>query len=969
MAKQERNNAGRISLSKFQAALLLIGFLVAILFVGLLAGLLKSPSCPLHPQTSPKPDTRKVGPVKATQDTHRGKTETVIKQHKEAGIWTNHRLPRNLVPVHYDLVLYPDFYNGSDQFYGNVSIQINVTGADASCVLIHIKDLRIIRSRIRRLTEATDDGTTKKDWIPVGRNFSYPHNEYWVMETSRTIPAGAVIRVDLQFQGSLTNGLAGLYRSRYFDSTTGEVRYLATSKFQPTDARKAFPCLDEPGFKSTFNVTLIHRPNFTALSNMPQESTTNSVNGLVATRFQKSVPMVTYLACFIVCDFAYKESQTTNGIPLRVFAVRDMIDQADFALNITGRILELYEQTFGLPYPLPKLDQIAIPDFVSGAMEHWGLITYRETMLLYNEREASVSNKQRVAIVIAHELAHMWFGNLVTMNWWNDLWLNEGFASYVEYIGVDHVQPDWNMKAQFLTEDMQLVMSQDATLSSHPIVVPVEHPDQITEVFDIISYSKGASVLRMLESVLGMENFKKGLQMYMKKYQYSIAVTSDLWNCLSQVDGAPDVNAVMKTWTEQMGFPVVDVIVTGSGVRLTQSRFLIDPTANKTQPPSDFNYIWQIPLKWIDSVGHSGLLWLKEKQATLSLTQDSRNGSDWIKFNANGSSYVRVNYMESHWKHLAEVLQKNPKAMSTSDRSNLLDDAFSLAKAGHINYSIPLELIKYMEKETEFVPWKTVEVNTAYIREMLQYSTHFGKWKRYISSLLKPVLRQIGLGTGGTHNEQLMRISVFSMACVLGNQECLDNVTHVFRAWIHDGQYIVPSLRGVVYRYGMRTAGNEWEWDRLWEHYVNTTTPQEKNRLLLGLAQAREAWLLNRLLVNAMDDQKIRSQDFFSAISYMTTNPLGRSLVWDWARVNWPKLVDRFNLNNRYLGRMIPGIVHFFNTPFQLQEVESFFSRHPIAGAGERGRSQALDQIRANIAWMDRNIADIGHWLDNQDLA
>lgn len=947
-----KDEGDEIRLTKRRFFVLILVFVLSVVVVGLLAGLLRRTSGPACCSLfNPSP-----APADAVSDEER-RTRTPTQEE----IWRNHRLPDYVLPDHYDLSLYPDFYDGAAEFYGNVSVRLNVT-KDTDCVLVHIKALTVLRSGVRRFS-ADHEGESSQ--LEIRRNFSYTANEFWVIELRRELKAGSVVWVDMQFKGSLKNGINGLYKSRYVDSRTGTEKYLTTSKFQPTDARKAFPCLDEPGFKSTFNVTIVHRTNFTALSNMPEEATFDFGKDLKATRFEKSVPMVTYLVCFIVCDFDYRENATRRGIPLRVFATPDKIDQVGYALNSAVRILEVYEETYGLPFPLPKLDQIAIPDFGSGAMEHWGLITYRESSLLYDEREASVFNKQRVAVVVAHELAHMWFGNLVTMKWWDDLWLNEGFASYVEYLGVSHIHPDWDMDSQFLIEDMQPVMTIDSVISSHPIVVPVNHPDQISEAFDSISYSKGASILRMLQTFLGAENFKKGLQMYMKRYQYKITVTSDLWSCLSQVDGAPDVESVMNTWTMQMGFPVVSAVSVAGRIRLSQERFLLDPSSDKTQPPSEFKYIWKIPITWTSSSGRSGLVWLNDKRVIFDFKQIPANASQWIKFNVNGSSYVRMKYEESQWKTFSDALLVDHRVFSTSDRSNLIDDAFSLARAGQMSYGVVLNLVRYLSNETDYTPWKTLDVHATYIREMLQFTSFYEMWERFIRDLVSPVFRRTGIEQSGSHTQRMLRNIIVKIACISADRECLTNVTRTFRSWLKDGQYVSPDIRGIVYKYGMQEIGHEKEWNVLWHNYLTSKIPQEKNTLLIGLTQARPAWLLHRLLVYAWDETKIRSQDFFTVVSLLNASPLGRAIAWDWTRSNWSKLESRFSISNRYLGRMIPGIVSHFNTPFQLQEVEGFFARYPSAGAGERGRKQALDKIRANIAWMDRNVQDIGDWLEN----
>lgn len=386
-------------------------------------------------------------------------------------------------------------------------------------------------------------------------------------------------------------------------------RKIATSKFEPTFARQAFPCFDEPQLKATYTVSLVH-PNtnsYRALSNMDVDDTlANEPNaGLSTTVFNPSVPMSTYLVAFIVSDFQYEEIQITpnngNPFPLRVYATPIQMSNVRFARETAAKVIMHYIDYFNIPYPLPKLDMAAIPDFVSGAMETWGLVTYRETSILYNKETSSTANKQRVAEVIAHELAHMWFGNLVTMKWWNELWLNEGFASYIEYKGVHSAYPEWGIMEQFTIDNLHGVLTLDATIGSHPIVVKVETPNQITEIFDTITYSKGASVIRMLEDFVGEDVFKAGVTAYLKKLQYGNGVSEDLMEELDALfkdptDPTVTVSLVMDTFTKQKGFPVITVEIVGGQFHLSQARFLADPEATETEE-SEFGYVFLVTLR------------------------------------------------------------------------------------------------------------------------------------------------------------------------------------------------------------------------------------------------------------------------------------------------------------------------------------------------------------------------------------
>ncbi|XP_071953572.1 glutamyl aminopeptidase-like [Antedon mediterranea] len=865
-----------------------------------------------------------------------------------ADVWEELRLPSNIKPNLYDLTLHPNLT--TDTFSGFVDIDVTVS-SPTDTFLVHIKELTISNTKI----------TSKEgglEWAKE-KEFPYTENEFYVIQTKTDLPIGDYI-LHYEFTGSLVGHIVGFYKSTYYNKD-GKLMSMATSKFEPTDARRAFPCFDEPNLKANYTTTLVHANGYDALSNMNIEYIQYKPDGLVYTRFHTSVKMSTYLACFIVCDFAYIEGETARGVKFRVYAPHDSIDQAQYALNLGINVTDYYEDYFNIPYPLPKLDMIAIPDFVSGAMEHWGLITYRETNLLYDNLESSEANKQRVAAVISHELAHQWFGNIVTMDWWDDLWLNEGFASFLEYSGVAHAEPDWQMLDQFVTEDMYYVMGLDQIVSSHPIIIEVNHPDEINEIFDSISYSKGASVLRMLNDIMGEDTFREGLTNYLNKFSYANAKTDDLWKELGDVSGM-DIKGIMDTWTLQMGFPVVTLNRnTDTELGASQEWFLVDPAANKSQDEfgSSFNYKWNIYFDY--SFDNNLVESTQMDKGNVKITTPDK--FNWVIANRNQTGYYRVNYDSETWNALIVELQNNHEVIPVADRSGLIDDAFNLARSGQIDYFIPLNITKYFNKETEYIPWDAAYSNINWISEILRYRPLFADWRKYVQRQVKPRLEKLTWDDTNTeHLESYLRTDIISLSCSHGDPDCLLEAQNKFKEYIA-GTRTSPNLRSMIYRYGMEKAGNQNEWDFMWEGYLNATVSQERSRLLYGLARTRNVWLLCRYLDYAMDESKVRSQDFFTVVNYIADNPVGNPIVWDWVRTNWELLVNRFGISSRSLGRLVPSICESYATEFKQQQMKDFFMKYPDAGAGERGRKQALERVQTNIDWLKSNEMKIETWL------
>ncbi|XP_008059418.1 glutamyl aminopeptidase [Carlito syrichta] len=869
----------------------------------------------------------------------------------ESGQWTNFRLPDFINPVHYDLHVKP--LMEEDTYTGRVSISINVS-APTRHLWLHLRETR--------LTKQPELTRSSGEQVPVVRCFEYKKQEYVVVEAGEELTpstSAGFYLLTMEFAGWLNGSLVGFYRTTYTEN--GQVKSIAATDHEPTDARKSFPCFDEPNKKATFTISITHTKEYEAISNMPVVKNVSLDDKWTQTLFERSVPMSTYLVCFAVHQFHAVRRTSNSGKPLTIYVQPQQRHTAEYAADITKSVFDYFEEYFAMNYSLPKLDKIAIPDFGTGAMENWGLITYRETNLLYDPNESASSNQQRVATVVAHELVHQWFGNIVTMDWWEDLWLNEGFASFFEFLGVNHAEKDWQMRDQMLLEDVLPVQEDDSLMSSHPIVVTVTTPAEITSVFDGISYSKGASILRMLEDWLTPEKFQKGCQIYLTKYQFQNAKTSDFWGALEEASNLP-VREVMDTWTRQMGYPVLNVNDTRN---ITQKRFLLDSRANPSQPPSDLGYTWNIPVRWTEDDTSNIVLYNRSEKGGITLNSANPSGNAFLKINPDHIGFYRVNYEVPTWNMIASVLFWNHTSFSSADRASLIDDAFALARAQLLDYKVALNLTKYLKLEKEFLPWQRVISAITYIISMFEDDKElYPVIEEYFQGQVKPIADALGWSDTGNHLTKLLRASVLGLACKMGDREALNNASYLFETWLSGTVSLPVNLRLLVYRYGMQNSGNESSWNFTLEQYQNTSLAQEKEKLLYGLASVKNVTLLSRYLDLLKDTNLIKTQDVFTVIRYISYNSYGKSMAWNWIQLNWDYLVNRYTLNDRNLGRIVT-IAEPFNTELQLWQMESFFAKYPEAGAGEQPRQQVLETVKNNIEWLKQNRDTIREWFLN----
>uniref|UniRef100_A0A674EVH4 Aminopeptidase n=1 Tax=Salmo trutta TaxID=8032 RepID=A0A674EVH4_SALTR len=860
----------------------------------------------------------------------------------------NLRLPGNLIPESYDIVLQPHLYtvipNATNQsliFTGNSTVYFRCV-EKTKTIFLHSK---------QNVTDVTVKDLDNKRTINVKNTILY-NNESNFLE----IRLEGVLEEDgnyslfTAFEGELLNDLAGFYMSSYKKepSTKDDTKtFIATSQMQPTDARKVFPCFDEPAMKAEFKVTIIHRFSTHALANG------KDIDGETweVTRFQTTKKMSTYLLAFTVSDFASIVS-THERVDIKVCILKCIQTAYSYVQLMQYKITSF----------ISTLDQIALPDFSAGAMENWGLITYRETALLYEEGVSSTSNKEWIATVIAHELAHQWFGNLVTMKWWNDLWLNEGFATYISYMGVDHIEPKWNIKDLFVLNDIQTAFQVDSLASSHPLSSnedDVQTPSDITELFDSITYSKGAAVLRMLSDYLKDKVFMDGLKKYLQTFQYSNAVHKDLWECLQEAvdnDGSHiKVAEVMETWTMQMGYPVITINTTTGDV--SQEHFLLIQ-------PSDYNFTWHVPIK----VMKEGLA--PTALATQVLRKSAFKSEDgkWVLANINCMGYFRVNYDPANWDRLLSQLETNIHEIPLINRGQLIDDAFNLARAKHINVTLALRTTKYLRNDTEYIPWESALRNLDYFILMFDRSEVYGPMQAYMRKQVGGLYQHFENFTTvpDDHSEQYNQINAISVACSNDIEDCQKMTKKLFDNWMTNktSNPIQPNLKATIYCQAI-AAGGEKEWEFAWGMFQNATTASEKDKLRFALSCTRKIWLLNRYLEYTLNPDKIRKMDAVSTINYIARNVAGQAIAWNFVRANWKYISLEYGGGIMSFGRLIEGVTQRFSTDFELQELRQFQSNYneEELGSASRALEQAIERTQANIKWVKENKQTVLEWF------
>ncbi|ERN06883.1 hypothetical protein AMTR_s00005p00250950 [Amborella trichopoda] len=826
------------------------------------------------------------------------------------------RLPKFAVPKRYDLTLKPDLV--TCKFSGEVRITLDIV-EKTKYIVLNAADLLIRHASF--YASPSQQGVSPSNITLV------EEDEILVLEFDYLIPIN------------------------------GEKKNMAVTQFEPADARRCFPCWDEPAVKATFKVTLEVPSELIALSNMPVLQEKHD-GPLKIVYFEESPIMSTYLVAVVVGLFDYMEGKTLNGTCVRVYCQVGKTDQGKFALDVAVKALDLYKKYFAEPYPLPKLDMIAIPDFAAGAMENYGLVTYRETALLYDERNSAAANKQRVAIVVAHELAHQWFGNLVTMEWWTHLWLNEGFATWVSYLAVDSLFPDWNIWTQFLDETTG-GLRLDGLAESHPIEVEINHAREVDEIFDAISYKKGASVIRMLQAYLGAETVQRSLASYIKRHAYKNAKTEDLWAVLSEESGEP-VNMLMDSWTKQKGYPVIYAKLEDHRLEFEQSHFLSSGLTGDGQ--------WIVPITLCygsyntrknfllkSKVGDMGLSELLHESnfGLMGKRTRSDTSGDWIKLNIDQAGFYRVKYDDELASRIRRAIETN--SLSATDRFGVLDDAYALCAACKQTLSSLLSLMVAYREELDYtvlsclidVSYKVVQMAGDAIPSVSN------DLKQFIINLLQFGAEKLGWEpiSGESHLDAMLRGQILTALAVFGHEIALSEAINRFNMFVHDGNTpLLPAdTRKAAYVAVMQrvSTSNRSGYESLLRIYRETDLSQEKSRILSSLASCPDPEIVQEAL-NFLLTSEVRSQDVVYGLAGISTE--GRDVAWKWLQDNWDFISKTWG-SGFLVTRFISAVVSQFSSNERAEEVEAFFSSR-IKPSIERTVKQSVEHIRINAQWV-----------------
>ena len=822
-----------------------------------------------------------------------------------------------VIPVNYNLVFDPDLTKFT--FLGKESITVNCK-KNTKTITMNCAEIKIISCVIESKGKTIKSKTKTDD-----------KKEQLQINLQESIKGDA--KIIIEFEGILNDRLLGFYRSQY--KQEGKIKYLATTQFEAADARRAFPCWDEPEAKATFEISIIADNKFSAISNMPVKSKRKVSANKTLYNFEKTPIVSTYLIYLGVGEFEYLTGKI-GKIQIRVVTTKGSKKKGKFSLELGKKLLASYEKYFGIKYPLPKLDLIAVPDFAAGAMENWGAITFRETILLYDPKTSSTRTKQFIAEVISHEIAHQWFGNLVTMKWWNDLWLNESFATFMATKFVDQFYPEWDLWNQFVEDAMNVAMGLDSLKTTHSIDVKVNSPAEIREIFDAISYDKGGCVLRMLEHYVGEPNFQKGLKKYLSDFKYKNAEGKDLWDAIGKASKMP-VTSMVNTWLKQPGFPLVEITQDANTLKLKQKRYLLEYDKKFSKG------LWSIPLSLGLKKEISKKLFSK-KSMTIKLPKNTLG----FVGNYGRKGFYRVKYDEGILLDLKMLVDQ--KQLSPIDRWAIQNDLFSLCVSGDEQVRNYLDFSDAYLQEDSYL----ASVNVAHNLASLYFRAFNEKFsfeiRDYAINYFRQLLHNLGWDPkkSDKHTDALLRGFVISVLGKMDDNEVTEEALRRYSKFLKSPNSLSPDLIEPICSIAAWN-GDEKTHSQLVKLYKNAKTMEEKLRFLGAMCGFKNTKLLKKSL-DFSQTPEVRSQNMQLPIMKVAANPYGDKVLWPWLKKNWKKLNKKVGHGNPLFNRIVASISSVIDDSM-IKDVKQFFKNNPTPGT-ERTQSQTIERVRINSRFL-----------------
>ena len=839
----------------------------------------------------------------------------------------DYRLPKNVTPHRYEIRLTPDLK--AFTFIGEVTISVTVNEATDDVVL-NALELEVDKVTAERAGK-----------LLAGLASMEPAKERAHLKFTEQLAPGDW-KLTTRFRGILNDKLHGFYRSQYQDAE-GKTHIAATTQFESTDARRAFPCWDEPELKASYKVSLVVDENLAAISNGGQESERKLPGRKKEIVFKETIAMSTYLVAFVVGEFV-ATAPVDAGTPLRIVHAPGKEALTGWAEKIGVFSLKYFADYYGIKYPGDKLDLIAIPDFASGAMENLGAITFRETALLADEKTASRAELERVADVVSHENAHMWFGDLVTMRWWNGIWLNEAFATFMEMLAVDAWKPEWKRWESF-SVSRAAAMAIDGLRSTRPIEFTVHSPEECRAMFDILTYEKGAAVLRMLEQYLGADVFRDGIRRYLKKHQFNNTETGDLWDALEEASQEP-VRKMMDSWIFQPGFPIIEASLDGGGraLKIAQRRLFYLPEDNQQ--------LWHVPVM-VRAKTEKGAATHKTLLTSREQTLEMPGKAEWALLNEGGHGFYRVHYSPE----LLAAITKNLSALAPIERFGLVSDTWAATVAGLGPLSEFLKMARLFSAETDINVWRALVGAFAYL-DMVAAESDRPALAAALRAIVGPTLARVGWTAkpGESELERQLRGTIVGALGTLGDDPEVQKHARELYARFEENpesadRDLVPPLVNILAHCGDAARYEEFK-----KKYKSPRTPQEEQRYMYSLAGFRDAALLRKTMEMTLDGQ-VRTQNSPYLMHSLLLNTASRYEAWDFVKAHWNTMVEKYPDNA--LPRMCEAVVGLLDRE---DEVKKFFAEHRIR-LGGKIIDQHLERLSVAVGFRKREGANLSQTL------